>query len=220
MRGALNVYQYLGPLILGPLAAWAWVAHYGSWVPALPALLVPVIHAYVVPAVGTNVLGMWEFDTRVKLGKFRPHHGFVFGSATALIAWPLIGAPLPAPDPAAALASALRVGLVLLAVNWAYDAVALKSGILKVYTPAAARGAGPWRAAADYVVPFFGLFGAIYAGGLRLAEPWLAGAGAGGAVLVTLGLSAACILLSSASYVAGSYLVYGHAGLKPGLRES
>lgn len=219
MRRALNAYQYLGPLILGPLAAWAWVAHYGDWVLAAPALLVPVIHAYVVPAVGTNVLGMWEFDTKVRLGRFRPHHGFVFGSATALIAWPLIGDPLQAQDPAAVLASALRVGLVLLAVNWAYDTAALRYGILKVYTPAAARGAGPWRAAADYVVPFFGLFGVIYAGGLRLAEPWLAGAGAGGAALVTLGLSAACIFLTSASYVAGSLVIHGHAGLKPGLRE-
>ncbi len=220
MKPLLSAYQYLGPLILAPLAAWAWVAHYGDWAMAAPALLVPVIHAYVVPAVGTNVLGMWEFDTRVKLGKFRPHHGFVFGSATALIAWPLIGAPLDAADPGAALASALRVGLVLLVVNWAYDAAALRHGILRVYTPAAQRGAGPWRAAADYVVPFFGLFGVIYAGGLRLAEPTLAGAGAGAAALATLAISAACIGLTSAAYVAGSCLVYGHAGLKPGLRES
>ncbi len=219
MKRLLNAYQYLGPLILGPLAAWAWVAHYGSWVPALPALLVPVIHAYVVPAVGTNVLGMWEFDTRVKLGKFRPHHGFVFGSTTALIAWPLIGAPLAAPDPTAALASSLRVGAVLLAVNWAYDAVAMRHGILKVYTPAATRGAGHWRAAADYVLPFFGLFGVIYAGGLRLAEPWLATAGLGTALAVTLALSAACIGLTSAAYVAGSFLVYGHAGLRPEPKE-
>ena len=216
MRGALNAYQYLGPLILGPLAAWAWHAHYGDWARAAPALLVPVIHAYVVPAVGTNVLGMWEFDTRVRLGKFRPHHGFVFGTATALLAWPLIGTPLDAPDPGAALASALRVGAVLLAVNWAYDAAALKYGILRVYTPAASRGAGPWRAAADYVLPFFGLFGVVYAGGLRLAEPWIADAT--DAALVTLGLAAACIGLTSTAYVIRSLLVYGHAGLKPGLR--
>jgi hypothetical protein len=220
MKRALSAYQYLGPLILAPLAAWAWVTHYGDWVRAAPALLVPVIHAYVVPAVGTNVLGMWEFDTKLKLGRFRPHHGFVFGSATALIAWPLIGAPLTAWDPGAALTTSLRVGAVLLAVNWAYDAAALRYGILRVYTPAATRGAGPWRAAADYVVPFFGLFGVIYAGGLRLAEPMLIGAGPGAAFLATLVISAACIGLTSAAYVAGSFLVYGHAGLKPGLRES
>lgn len=220
MKRALVAYASLGPLLLTPLAAWAWLAHYGDWARAVPALLVPVIHAYVVPAVGTNVLGMWEFDTKVKLGKFRPHHGFVFGSATALIAWPLMGAPLAAADPVAALASALRVGLVLLAVNWAYDAAALRHGVLKVYTPAAQRGAGPWRAAADYVVPFFGIFGLIYAGGLRLAEPVLAGAGAGPVVFATLAISAACIGLSSLAYVIGSFLIYGHAGISPDPRES
>lgn len=220
MKRLLSAYQYLGPLILTPLAARAWFAHYGDWALAAPALLVPVIHAYVVPAVGTNVLGMWEFDTKMKLGRFRPHHGFVFGSATALISLPLIGAPLDAADPGAALASAVRVGLVLLVVNWVYDALALRHGILKVYTPAAQASAGPWRAAADYVVPFFGLFGVIYAGGLRLAEPALAGAGAAGAALATLAISAACIGLTSAVYVIGSLLVYGHAGLRPAPRES
>lgn len=219
MKRALSLYPYLGPLLLGPLAAWAWVAHYGSWVAATPALLVPVIHAYVVPAVGTNLLGMWEFDTKVRLGRFRPHHGFVFGTATALIAWPLMGAPLVAPDLAAAAISALLVGGVLLAVNWAYDAAALHHGILKVYTPAALSGAGPWRAAADYVLPFFGLFGVIYAGGLRLAEPLLADGTTATALLVTLALAAACIGLTSAAYVAGSYLFYGHAGLSPEPRD-
>lgn len=219
MKRVLTVYPYLGPLILTPLAAFALVAHYGNWVQATPALLVPIIHAYVVPAVGTNLLGMWEFDTRVRLGNFRPHHGFVFGSATAIIALPLIGAPLGAADPGAALASALRVGLVLLVVNWAYDAAALRHGILRVHTPAARAGAGPWRAAADYVVPFFGLFGVIYAGGLRLVEPLLADADARAAAFATLAIATACIGLTSAAYVAGSFLVYGHAGLRPGMGE-
>ncbi len=150
MSRALSAYQYLGPLILTPLAAWAWLAHYGGdWALAAPALLVPVIHAYVVPAVGTNVLGMWEFNTRLRVGRFRPHHGFVFGSATAILALPLIGEPLALPDPAAVARSALGIGLLLLATNWIYDAAAMRHGILIVHTPAAARGAGPWRAAAS-----------------------------------------------------------------------
>ena len=44
MKRLLSAYQYLGPLILTPLAAWAWLAHYGGdWALALPALLVPVV---------------------------------------------------------------------------------------------------------------------------------------------------------------------------------
>jgi len=43
---------------------------------------IPVLYAYIVPAVGTNVFRIWEFNTRLRLGRFRPHHGFVFGSAS------------------------------------------------------------------------------------------------------------------------------------------
>ena len=58
----------------------------------------PIAHAYIVPGIGTNVLRVWEFDTRLRLGRFRPHHGFVFGSATAMLVLPVIGAPAAQSD--------------------------------------------------------------------------------------------------------------------------
>jgi hypothetical protein len=85
IRRTLQLYQYLAPAVLTPLSflLWWW-SEQSVWV-ALMAWLLPIFYAYLVPAVGTNVLKVWEFDTRLRLGRFRPHHGFVFGSATALL---------------------------------------------------------------------------------------------------------------------------------------
>src|SRR5215210_554529 len=98
VRRAFEAYQYLAPAVLTPLAAWLWWRHYdGHLALAAIARLGPTAHAYIVPGICTNLLRVWEFDTRLRLGRFRPHHGFVFGSATAMLALPAIGAPATHP---------------------------------------------------------------------------------------------------------------------------
>ncbi|WP_165784331.1 hypothetical protein [Zhengella mangrovi] len=222
MRRFFSLYQYLGPALLTPLAAWLWWRHYGGNAPlAALAVGVPVIHAYLVPGIGTNVLGMWAFNARLKLGRFRPQHGFVFGSATALIVLPLAGSPLAGADPAAAWQTGLAAGAVLLAVNWIYDALAIRHGVLEVYNQPAAESASAWAIAGDYVIWFFGLFGLIYGAGLKLAEPMLlAGGGWGTAFLAGAAMVAATAILPSACYVAASFLRHGHSGLTPVSREA
>lgn len=222
MKRFFSLYQYLGPALLTPLAAWLWWRHYGGNAPlAALAVGVPVIHAYLVPGIGTNVLGMWAFNARLKLGRFRPQHGFVFGSATALIVLPLAGSPLAGADPAAAWQTGLAAGAALLAVNWIYDALAIRHGVLEVYNQPAAESASAWAIAGDYVVWFFGLFGLIYGAGIKLAEPMLlAGDGWGTALLAGAAMVAATAILPSACYVAASFLRHGHSGLAPVSREA
>lgn len=217
MRRFFHLYQYLGPAILTPLAAFLWLRRYdGNFYLAGLALAVPILHAYVVPGVGTNVLKMWAFNTRLKIGRFRPHHGFVFGGATAILALPVLGAPDPTPTLATILATSALVGGLLLIVNWVYDALALKYGMLDVYNQPWADGAGPWTIAADYVFWFFGVFGLIFGAGIRIAE---------GALLVaptlsrSVGLGAlllsATIVLPTLGYVIASLIRHGHNGCRP-----
>ena len=73
------------PAVLTPLGALLWWRHTTETPAGAAAWLMPVLWAYIVPGIGTNVLRVWEFDTRLRLGRFRPHHGFVFGSATAML---------------------------------------------------------------------------------------------------------------------------------------
>src|ERR1700704_2034849 len=111
MRRAFEAYQYVAPALLTPLAAWLWWRHYdGNVALTAIALVVPIAYAYIVPGIGTNLLQVWEFDTRLRLGRFRPHHGFVFGSATAILALLTVGSPSPHLQPSEVVRRALLTG--------------------------------------------------------------------------------------------------------------
>lgn len=211
-----NIYQYLAPLAILPLAYWLWLDRAGGeHRTALLMLSLPVLYAYLVPAVGANVLRIWEFNTRFRLGRFRPHHGFVFGSVTSLFAL----ACVPAGGAAWSWTEAMRAGFVLGSVlafwNWLYDVMALRAGFLRVYTRSYADGLGPEAVAMDYAPPIFGLFGLCYGPAIVAAEH----------VLNTLGRwdwywplfvasNALCIAIPVAGYVAWSYARTGSNGLK------
>ena len=83
----LKVYQYVGPMILFPTSYYLWLRRvdYDHQL-VLFMMSMPILYAYIIPAIGTNWLKLWEFKTRWRLGRFRPHNGFVFGSAISLFA--------------------------------------------------------------------------------------------------------------------------------------
>lgn len=213
--GFFNIYQYLAPVVLLPLAYWLWLGSaQGDHRLALWMVAVPVLFAYIVPAVGTNVLRVWEINTRLRLGRFRPHHGFVFGSATACIAW-LALPSLEATGGLAALRSGFVLGSVLAFWNWLYDVLALRAGFLCVYTRSYAERRGPDAIAMDYAPPIFGLFGFGYGASAVLIAPVLTIAGWNLTYWLALGLAcAACIVLSVAGYIGWSYWHFGESGLR------
>ena len=218
MKFALRLYPYTAPLVLAPLAFYLWWSTYQQqWLPTLVAWLVPILWAYIVPGVGTNVCKVWEFDTRLKLGRFRPQHGFVFGSATAMLAWLVHGAP------AHSAADVLRYGLVLCGVlgfvNYLYEVKALQAGVLKVYNQPWADGRGAEAIAYDYAPWMFGGFGAAYGVCIGAAEwgmqsgvlhdtPWHT------AAVLVLAL-AACIGVPVLGFMQASRRRHGHAGTRP-----
>ncbi len=170
---ALNLYQYISPLILTPLSFWLWWQTYEGdlWL-TLFAWLLPIVYAYIVPAVGTNVLKVWEFDCRFRLGRFRPHHGFVFGSATSMIIWLVHpGVAQSWPD---ILITATLCALVLGIINTLYDINALRAGVLHVYNQPWADEKEAKAIALDYAPWFFGGFGFAYGLVLGTTE-WLVG---------------------------------------------
>jgi hypothetical protein len=220
MRHAFEAYQYVAPALLTPLTAGLWWRHYdGDVALTAIALIVPIAYAYIVPGIGTNLLQVWEFDTRLRLGRFRPHHGFVFGSATAMLVLPVIGAPATSPTMLDVLAHGLVVAVILGILNWLYDALAIRAGFLKVYNQPWADGRDAWSIASDYAPWFFGGFGLIYAAGLKLAEgALLAEPDASRAVAVGLAILAATLTLPTLGYVIQSYARHGHHGCRPIMR--
>lgn len=208
-------YQFVAPVILFPLSYWLWWQRYAEdHRMVLAALSLPIVFAYVIPGIGTNWLRLWEFNTRIRLGRFRPHHGLVFGSATSLFAL------LSLPDPSDyGVAGLVRDGFVLGSVlafwNWLYDTYAIKAGYIKVYTRKQFEGASPESVAIDYAPVLFGVFGACYGVSLRGLEqlvvarhPWHE------VCLLLLVGHAACLVLPVLAYVTVSLLRSGESGLR------
>lgn len=217
----LEWYQYVAPAVLAPLSFWLWWRHYDGqiWL-VLIAWLLPIVYAYVVPGVGTNVLKVWEFDTRFRLGRFRPHHGFVFGSATAAIAW------LVHRNPVHDILDLIQISIILASVlgfwNLIYDVKALEAKHLRVYNQPWADRQGPEAVAMDYAPWFFAGFGAVYGAGIGCAE-MLANSGQfDGKDFAWLfpTVLVVAIAFPVLGYRRRSFKRYGHSGCRPVERDS
>lgn len=220
MMRAIRLYQYIAPAVLAPFSLYLWWMEYRNVPQVLVAWLIPILWAYVVPAVGTNICKVWEFDVRWKLGRFRPHHGFVFGSATATIAWLIHG------QQASGIADILRLAVILCSVlgfwNLLYEVKALRSGLLKVYNQPWADGQGEEAIAFDYAPWFFGGFGAAYGLAIGILEYTVNLRGMPNAtetfayVMTALIL---CIALPVFGYIRYSIRTHGHSGTRPIAKE-
>jgi hypothetical protein len=216
MRRFFSVYQYLGPAVLLPLAYWLWYRQSGRHDFVAIVVALPVLFQYILPAIGTNVLGLWEIDTRVRAGKFRPHHGFVFGAATAMLAF-LVTAP--GPPTGLGFWDLLRASLVMASVlgfwNWLYDILAVRSGHIRLYTQAYADGRCAAAMVGDHAPVYFGTFGAVYGIAIEVARSLLVVHGRGDLALgIFLASAILCLTLPVLGYMGQSYLHYGHSGLR------
>ena len=213
---AFEWYQYAAPVILTPLSFLLWWNTYEGniWL-TLNAWLIPIIYAYIVPGVGTNVLKVWEFDTRIRLGRFRPHHGFVFGSATASIAW--LAHLHMASDLTDILITSFIFAAVLGLCNVLYDVKALDSGILRVYKQPWADGMDSRAIAMDYGPWFFGGFGLVYGAGVGVSERLAMLGKLDGMTFAWLFplILVLAIALPVWGYRRRSYRVHGHSGCRP-----
>ncbi len=214
MKRTLSIYQYAAPLALAPLSFLLWRVEYADHPERIAvAWLIPILWAYIIPGIGTNVLKVWELNTRLRLGRFRPHHGFVFGSATAMLGWLVHGEP--AHDLRDVARNAIILCCVLGLVNLLYDVKALQSGILRVYNQPWADGRRDLDIALDYAPWFFGGFGAIYGAGISLVEildaRWFPLA-----FTMILVLS---LIVPTAGYIGQSILRHGHWGTRPVLKK-
>jgi hypothetical protein len=215
LKTVLSVYQYVVPAVLTPVSFLLWRHEYGGDLRLVAAAwLTPILWSYIVPGIGTNVLKVWEFNTRLKLGRFRPHHGFVFGSATATLAWFVH-------SPVSTVMDVLRYAFVLCSVlafwNLLYDVKALEAKILVVYNQPWADGKGEEAIAMDYAPWFFGGFGAVYGAGIGVME-WLKSQGQLSDLtfclsFVLLGLIS--LALPVAGFMAQSRRRHGHSGTRP-----
>lgn len=211
-----DIYQYIAPLVLTPTAFLLWKSTYADDVfLILFAVLIPILYAYVVPGIGTNVLKLWKFNAPLMLGNFRLHHGFMFGSATSVITWFVAhGASAGILE---ILTSAIVSGIVLASINTVYDIEGLKAGVIIIYTEPNARGASAEEIVFDYGPMVFGLFGVTYVGFLKAYEYLSVSSQYSALVLSIFFLAglASSVAVPVLTYMYRSKMKYGHNGLHP-----
>lgn len=156
-----NLYQYIAFLVVFPVVAIIWYKNFSSIKYTLLALSLPIITAYIIPAIGTNITKLWEFNNkRLMIGKFRVYHGFVLGSVTSLFGFLLY--KIPTQDFNEGVLFAFLFGLFISIINFIYDAYAIKAGFIIVHNKPAYEGKNAFIIAADYALIYFFLFGFIY----------------------------------------------------------
>jgi len=211
-----RIYQYVVPLVLFPLSYWLWWRRYDyDHRLVLFALSIPIVFSYVVPALGTNWLRIWEFNTRLRIGRFRPQHGFLFGTATSLFGLLCLGYPAPNLDAWEMLRAGFVMASVLAFWNWLYDVHALRVGFLVVYNRAYSESRGPEAIATEYCPVFFGTFGFCYGIAIRAGEYYLAELGRFDLFWPLLLLCHFIVLLCPVlAYIALSLATSGRTGLR------
>lgn len=216
MKKGFQIYQYLALLVLFPWAGYLWLNRYdGNQEAVLVVMLIPILYSYIVPALGTNWLKLWEFDTRFKLGRFRAYHGFVFGSATSLVTcW-----VLPYSTGSFSVLEGLWAGFVLGSIlafwNWVYDLLAIKAGFIKVYNRAWSEGRSPAEISMAYAPVTFGAFGFVYGIIIHFVERVLLAPAAEYSILLVLisGVLVA-IVVSVGGYSLFSWITIGESGFR------
>lgn len=200
-----------------PAAYLLWLRRYqGDHSLTLMMLSMPILWSYTIPALGMNWLRLWEFHTRFKIGRIRPHHGFMFGSATSLFGLLCVDPTVPPVGTGSALRAGLVLGSVVAFWNWLYDLHAIRVGFVTVYNRKYHEGCGPGDISTDYAPVIFGMFGFCYGIMIRVAEAQLMGGGCDDRVLywsIFVGGNLMCLVVPVLSFLAYSYCMLGESGL-------
>ena len=217
-----RLYEYLAPLVLFPASYYLWLTRFdGRHDYVLLALSMPVVFAYVIPGLGTNWLKLWEFNTRLRLGRFRAQHGFVFGSATSLFALLCVDPQSHGLGWLELCRAGFIMGSVLAFWNWLYDIYAIKAGLIVVYNLPYARRQGPEAIATAYAPVFFGTFGACYGVALSIYRYYLVELGCRDCFWrLFAGGTFAGLAIPVLIFVLYSYTTEGVSGLEARQRES
>jgi hypothetical protein len=172
MKRFYQIYQFVVPALLFPLAYWLWLDRLGgNHAVASLVMFVPVIAYYIFVIVGIARLQLWEMNTWPTIRGLRPHHGFVIGTATGLFAYlSLRLIPVEQAGLGSVFTAAFIVGSVFGFWNWWYETYAIKSGFISIYTKRVAEGASAEEAVTDYAPVLFGSMGAVHGAMAKSAE--------------------------------------------------
>lgn len=165
--------DYILPLPMTVLMCVLWMARtHDAWFSAY-TLALGIAFGYIVPGIGTNLLGMWEFRGPLTVGRYCVHHGFMYAPYFSLTLYLCCGAggDLGARGGVAVIVACAFVQGFL---STFHDLQGLRCGFIRIYSRKQRQGAGPEAVILDYAPLGFSLLGGAYALSCLLARRFLA----------------------------------------------
>ncbi|MCP4132051.1 MAG: hypothetical protein GY754_13840 [bacterium] len=221
-KGFFNVYQFVVPVVFFPLAYYLWYMRLeGQHELVILIMSIPVLTSYFVPALGTNYFKLWQFNTKVIVGKFRPHHGFVFGTGMSMLGLLCVAGPGQSEFSVyQVIRTGLMTGSFMAFWNWLYDAYAIETGFMTVFNRKYAEGASAADIAMDYAPVYFGFFGFFYGMEIKLIEHYLLSLQQGDLFWWFLVLcNLVTFFVPVSIYMIGYYIKHGELGVYPHHKE-
>lgn len=217
MKRFYAIYQFVVPMLLFPFAYWLWWNRldHDHHVTAL-VMFVPVVSYYLFVIIGVTRFRLWRMNTSPTVHGFRPHHGFVLGTAAALLTYLCLRMVPVAESGLSSIWTAAFLGASAFGFwNWWYETYAIKSGFISIYTKKVAEGASAEEAVTDYAPILFGSMGACHAAMVRVAEIVLRTDHRATSYWLTAIVGGlAMILVPVASYLLVHRIRHGESGLK------
>lgn len=130
----------------------------------------PLIVSYIIPAIGTNAIKLWRFNTKHTVGNFRAYHGFVLGASTNIfgaigcIVSPMYNGIF------SSICFCLIFGAFMAFWNWIYDIYAIENKFIVINSDSAKLKKSSHEIAFDYAPVYFYTFGFIYAAYIKLGQ--------------------------------------------------
>jgi len=216
MKYFYHVYQFAVPIVLFPVAYRLWLQRLdGNHAVTALIMFVPVVGYYLFVTIGILHFRLWRMNTWPTIKGFRPHHGFVIGTAAALLAYVALHLTPVAGGLGSVLTAAFLVGSVFGFWNWWYETYAIKTGFISIYTRRVAQGASAEEAVTDYAPILFGSMGLCHGAMVKAAEVLLMPDAPGPLYwIVAVSGGLAMIVVPTLLYLLAHWIRYGESGLR------
>lgn len=217
LRRFYGIYQFVVPLLFFPLAYWLWWRRFDRTHDlAALVMFVPVVSFYIFVIIGILKFRLWRINTWPTIRGIRPHHGFVFSTASALFFYICLRmVPVDQTGILSVLTAAFLGASVFGFWNWWYETYAVKSDFISIYTKKIADSASAEEAVTDYAPVLFGSMGACYGALVKTAENLLFPEHSATSYwLVALVGGLSMILVPTGLYLLAHRIKHGESGLK------
>jgi hypothetical protein len=222
-RRVVYALDFYLPLPLTALMFWLWWARTGSAAFAAYTIAAGLVFGYLVPGIGTNLLGLWRFSGPWKLGAYYPHHGFLYAPYLSLVLYGCFGV-WDTLTVGQAVTSILCMGFAQGLVSSLHDISGIKAGMIRIFNSKSASGSSPEEIVMECGPLGFGLFGAVYALFGVLAYRFYVLEGAGGWLSVAawalgcaaaMGLAGVPYVIKERRFIGAARARIGNAGRRP-----